>query len=176
MRWERTLPYRGVPPSSGIQAHAVGACVPSPVPYSYWLGGFPPPGWACLLLGAHVAVQWGPPLRPGSAHAPWVRAVRPPPLMPMHGLCTRLGRGFPVFVLVPVCRGGPGVVCSGLPPRAPAARLWRTLLGGGFPSPVPPSTSACVRRGLPFGGGTRRRLSCVVPPRSKRALGSPFRF
>ena len=63
----------------------------------------------------------------------------------------------------------------GGPPRAAAAHLWRTLLFGGFPSPFPPSTATCVKRGLPF-----EAAPCLRPPsgvlRAVRTLVAPFWF
>ena len=100
----------------------------------------------------------------------------PPSLLPVRGLRVQLGREVTVLFLVPVCRRGPKLVYSGDPPRAPAAGRWHTLLGGGFPSPFPPSTAVRVRRGLPFGGVPLCCSSSVRDLRSKSSLGAPLWF
>ena len=51
--------------------------------------------------------------------------------------------------------------CWRIPPRSFLVRRGRALMGGGSPSPFPPSAAARVRRGQPFGGGG---LSSVSPP------------
>ena len=51
------------------------------------------------------------------------------------------------------------LVLSGSPPLSLAARHGRALLGGGYPSPFPPSSAARIRRAQLFGGGPLLRLS-----------------
>ena len=111
MRWERTLPYSGVPPfnwwgpplqlgsASALNACTVRLllslapvkCAPLPIPNS-----------ACK-----------PPARCGS-----VQSV-PLSLLPACGLHALLGMGRGVFFLGPVSRGGPLVVRSMVPPVRP---------------------------------------------------------
>ena len=178
---------RGVPPSSRLGPCAIGARGPSPDPSyprpvcapsssSSYLGGFPSscPGMPCAG-SAHFRTG-GSPLRPGSACAPWARAVRPPHPPARARFACAAGAGG----LLPrpgPCRpgGSRGGVIRGFPPvplmRAVGACYWV----GGPPPPSPPWQPLALGAGSRSGGG----LGSVRPPSGSRALRArwepPFR-
>ena len=142
----------GVLPLSRLSPRAVGARSPSLATSSAWIGGFPP-SWSGMPCAGSACCCTGPsplaltlPVRRGHA-----RSI-PPPLLPTRGLRARLGQGASVLNLVPVCQGGRRVFCSGALPHAPAACLWRALLGGVYPPPPPPLQSLALGAGCCWGG------------------------
>ena len=139
----------GSPPSPAccaLGAHAARVVPPPPPPVS----GFVP-------LPHRHAVRWErklpfggvPPfIRDRAARCGCARYV-PRPLLPARGLCALLGMGAPSSSSSSWARSRGRVPCccdQGSPPRAPTARRGRALLGGGFPSPFPPSMVARVKR------------------------------
>ena len=95
----------------------------------------------------------------------------PLPLLPTRGLRVLLGLGGGgIFVLGPVVRGIPALLCLGVPPvpllHDVGARCWV----GGPPPPLPTSAATCVKRGQPFGGSPRLGLSSVGFLSGERAL------
>ena len=165
MRWERKLPYRGVSPLF-LALSAPGARLPG---------------------GVAVVCAWGTPpvplLRASGARC-WL-GISPSPSPPLRPLALCAGcrsEGILVSVLpwgphtpytllrAPSGSGGPphgGFPCwssRGSPPLALAARHGRALLGGGAPSPFPPSLAAHVKRSQTFGGEPLRHrlVGCVL--------------
>ena len=114
----------------------------------------------------------GPPLRPGSACAPWAGAVRspPPPARTHFARAAGAEGGLPCLGPCHTVGSCGGVI--GGSPRVPAARRGRALLGGGYHFYSPPSAATRVRRGRPFGGATRLRPSSLGLLRSENSLGS----
>ena len=156
------------------------------------------PSPVCCTMGVHAARGVSPPPPPGLGRPPfpccnatrWERTlpfVGVPPLIrarPARGGCTRpvplpllsarwlcalLGMGAPFFVLGLVVRGVPVLPYSRVPPRVPAARCGRDMLGAP-PPPLPLLTDARVKRAQPFKGSPCLGLSSVSFSRGERAL------
>ena len=168
---------RGSPPSSGLSPRAIGTRGPSPDPFYSWIGEFPLSWWGMPCAGSVCCRTGGfPPLPWLCLRAVGTRGPSPTPSC-LRAICARgLGGGSLSSSCSSSAGGSPEVVRSVAPPPVPAARLWRALLGGGFSSPSPPSSAARIRRGLPFRGAHRHRLSCVSPPRYTSFLGAPLWF
>ena len=176
MHWERTLPYGGSPPSSGLIPRAVGARGPSSAPSSSWLGGFPP-SWLGMPCAGSACCRAG-----GFPPSPWLcpRAVdacgpSPTPSCP-RAVCTRGWGGSP---RPPPELRLPGGSPSGLllsSPPYPCCALWARAARWGVPLPRLPLLDRSRSMWAAIQGGPCCRPSSVGLPRSKSSLGSPLLF
>ena len=83
----------------------------------------------------------------GYSAPPATAAVHPLPPPARARFAHTAGAEEPLPCPGPCCSGGSCAGAIAPPPRAPAVRRGRALLGGGSPSPLPLSAAACVRRG-----------------------------
>ena len=138
------------------------------------MGGPPPPGLTCHVMGAHAAVLGGPPSLPGSGRAPWARAVCPPPSC-LRSVCARgWGRGLPSSSRAPSTGGVPVVYAQGIPPCRCCAPLTRAA-GLGVPLPLPPlsNRSHYARASVQGGGSAPYVLRGSPAPRVRAGVPLP---